>query len=124
MVLLYDARESTKDVDAVALGLSDRSGLEQAAARVAGRLGLPSNWLNDGAKGYLNGIDPGENVFSDPFLHVRSAATHQLVAMKLCAWRDDVDISDARLLLSKLDGDKKQVWYGSWSNPSSFQEGN
>ena len=30
--------------------------------------------------------------------------------MKLSAWRDDVDIDDARLLLGKLAGDKAAVW--------------
>jgi hypothetical protein len=30
--------------------------------------------------------------------------------MKLSAWRDDVDIEDARLLLAKLTGDQEEVW--------------
>ena len=30
--------------------------------------------------------------------------------MKLCAWRDDVDVSDARFLLSKIPGDREAVW--------------
>ena len=30
--------------------------------------------------------------------------------MKLSAWRDDLDIDDARLLLSKIQGDREQVW--------------
>jgi hypothetical protein len=30
--------------------------------------------------------------------------------MKLSAWRDDVDIDDARLLLGQLSGDQDQVW--------------
>lgn len=110
MVLLYDARGSTKDVDAVALGLSDNNILTRAAARVASKLDLPRNWLNDGAKGYLHGVEPGATVFEDPPLRVRTAATQQLLAMKLCAWRDDVDISDARLLLSKLEGSPDRVW--------------
>ena len=110
MVLLYGARGSTKDVDAVTLGLRDDSAVEEAAARVAMSLNLPANWLNDGAKGYLHGIELGEAVFQDSSLLVHSAATHQLLAMKLCAWRDDVDISDARLLLSKLKGNQQQIW--------------
>lgn len=35
---------------------------------------------------------------------------HQLLAMKLSAWRDDVDVEDARLLLSKLPPDREEVW--------------
>ena len=44
---------------------------------------------------------------------LEAVATHlpnQLLAMKLSAWRDDVDIDDARLLLTKLVGDREQVW--------------
>jgi hypothetical protein len=106
LVLLYRARESTKDVDAVV-----SSGTVQAAARrVAAGLGLPEDWLNDGAKGYLHGLARGDAVLETPALVVRTLASTQLLAMKLCAWRDDLDISDARLLLSKLAGEKDVVW--------------
>lgn len=30
--------------------------------------------------------------------------------MKLCAWRDDVDIADARRLLKELNGSYNEVW--------------
>jgi len=30
--------------------------------------------------------------------------------MKLSAWRDDLDVADARLLLSRLSGDRASVW--------------
>lgn len=30
--------------------------------------------------------------------------------MKLSAWRDDLDIEDARLLLARLPGEKDAVW--------------
>jgi hypothetical protein len=32
------------------------------------------------------------------------------LAMKLSAWRDDIDIEDARLLLARLAGSKAAVW--------------
>lgn len=106
LVLLYDARESTKDVDAV---LSDGS-VRDAALLVAARLALPNDWLNDGAKGYLHGMARGEVVFQTPALTVRALALPQLLAMKLSAWRDDLDIEDARLLLSKIEGEKDEIW--------------
>ena len=106
LVLLYDARESTKDVDAV---VSDDS-VRAAAQNVAQQLGLPEDWLNDGAKGYLHGVARGEIVFQTSALVVRALAPPQLLAMKLSAWRDDLDIEDARLLLSKIVGDKESVW--------------
>jgi len=39
---------------------------------------------------------------SAPGLEIRSPAVPQLLAMKLSAWRDDVDIADARRLLEEL----------------------
>ncbi len=41
---------------------------------------------------------------------VRALAPSQLLAMKLSAWRDDLDIEDARLLLSKIEGDRERTW--------------
>lgn len=106
LVLLYGARESTKDVDAV-VGVEP---VRIAARNVATQLGLPEDWLNDGAKGFLQGVARGEVVFQTPSLVVRALAPPQLLAMKLGAWRDDLDIEDARLLLSKMRGDKEAVW--------------
>ena len=110
LVLLYNAREATKDVDAFVVNSSDPPAVRSAARRVADSLGLPQDWLNEGAKGYLHGFSPGEVLFDQAPLIVRSIAPQQLLAMKLSAWRDDVDIADARLLLSKLVGDRREVW--------------
>lgn len=110
MVLLYDARESTKDVDAFSLEPGETLAIRTAAAAVASRLGLPDDWLNDGAKGYVHGLAPGEALLELPGLLVRAAAPPQLLAMKLSAWRDDLDVADARLLLSKIPGDRESVW--------------
>jgi uncharacterized nucleotidyltransferase DUF6036 len=110
LVLLYHAREATKDVDAFFMRSSSPPAVRSAARRVADSLGLPQDWLNEGAKGYLHGFSPGEILFERAPLLVRAVAPQQLLAMKLSAWRDDVDIADARLLLSKLEGDKRQAW--------------
>jgi hypothetical protein len=110
LVLLYGARETTKDVDAFTIDSTDAPALRAAAAAVASQLGLPPDWLNDGAKGYLKGLAPGEILLSHPRLVARCVAPHQLLAMKLSAWRDDLDVADARLLLSKIPGDRESVW--------------
>lgn len=110
VVLLYEARPSTKDVDAFLLSATEPATLREAARRTALALGLPEDWLNDAAKGYVHGISLGEVVLDRPTLVVRALAPHQLLAMKLSAWRDDVDIEDARLLLSKLTGSQDEVW--------------
>ena len=98
LIMLYAARESTHDVDAIA---ASRAVLD-ASKRVAKTVGLPPDWLNDGAKGYVHGLAIGEAVFSSPSLVVKTLAPQQLLAMKLSAWRDDIDIDDSRLLLSNL----------------------
>ena len=110
VVLLYDARETTKDVDAFSLDPGTAPILRAAAAAVADQLGLPDDWLNDGAKGYVHGLAPGQVLIEAPGLVVRSVAVPQLLAMKLSAWRDDLDVADARLLLSRIAGDRTAVW--------------
>jgi hypothetical protein len=110
LVLLYGARESTKDVDAVLLTEGDGARLRQAALRVANAAGLPDDWFNDAAKGYVHGLALGEVLLDEPALRIRALEPHQLLAMKLAAWRDDVDIADARLLLGKLPPDRDRAW--------------
>jgi hypothetical protein len=110
IVLLYEARESTKDVDVVAVTPESGQALRAAALDVASMLGLPPDWLNDGAKGYAHGLALGKELLRSGRLTVRALAVEQLLAMKLSAWRDDVDIADARLLLSKIEGGREDVW--------------
>jgi hypothetical protein len=109
LVLLYGARASTKDVDAYFVR-PEASSIRAAAHRVAARLNLPNDWLNDGAKGYIVGLSDGEVLYASPALTVRAAATAQLLAMKLAAWRDAIDRGDAALLLRHMTGSAEQVW--------------
>jgi hypothetical protein len=109
LVLLFRARETTKDVDAVFLK-PDASLIRAAASRVAERLDLPTDWLNDGAKGFLVGVTLGDVLYESPFLIARSASLEQLLAMKLSAWRDAIDRNDASLLLSQMSGSDDEIW--------------
>jgi hypothetical protein len=109
LVLLFDARETTKDVDAYFVK-PDASTVRSAAGRVAESLGLPSDWLNDSAKGYFEGLTRGDTLYTSPFLTVIAVSTPQLLAMKLAAWRDAIDRSDARLLLRSLSGSQAEIW--------------
>jgi hypothetical protein len=109
LVLLYRARETTKDVDALFLK-TGASLIRDAASRVAERLDLPADWLNDGAKGYFVGVTKGAVLHSSASLLVCAASVEQLLAMKLSAWRDAIDRDDAKLLLSHLDGSFEKIW--------------
>ena len=91
MVLLFGARDSTKDVDAFHVDLEAKSRVAEAAASVATALDLPSDWLNDGAKGYVHGLSLGPVLLDTPTLRVRTLSPMQLLAMKLSAWRDDLE---------------------------------
>jgi predicted nucleotidyltransferase len=110
MVLRFHARESTRDVDVAILAPADAQKVRELARRVAEERGWPDDWLNDGAKGYLVGISSGPVVLSAPGIEVRSPDTAQLLAMKLSAWRDDVDINDASRLLEEIKGERDEIW--------------
>jgi hypothetical protein len=54
------------------------------------------------AQGYLVGISDGPIVFQASGIEARAPSMEQLLAMKLSAWRDDIDIADARRLLQEV----------------------
>ena len=110
MVLMYGTRPATRDVDAVILLPPEAHTVRELVRQVAQEQGLPEDWLNDGAKGYLVGMSRGAEIFSAPGIIVSSPAVAQLLAMKLSAWRDDVDIEDARRLLQEMAGKQEQIW--------------
>lgn len=105
MVLMYNARPSTRDVDVLILSPQKAQVVRDLAVKVAQEYGLPTDWLNDGAKGYLVGVSEGAIVLSAPGIIVKSPTIAQLLAMKLSAWHDDVDIEDAKRLLQALKGE-------------------
>ena len=108
LVLLFNARQTTKDVD-VFIVQPDPPRPRKAAVQVARKLDLPEGWLNDGAKGYFTAISEGEVLHESTSLLVRAVTTEQLLGMKLAAWRDAIDRGDARLLLSRLRGSREDM---------------
>ena len=101
IALTLGGRESTRDVDGY-ISKPEPSAMRAAAERVSAQLGLPVDWLNDGAKGYMLKVDLGPVVFEAENLIVYSASNLQLFAMKLWAWRDDQDFEDAARLLDAI----------------------
>ncbi len=110
MVLAYNARPATHDVDVYIVSPKEARVARELAQQVAQERGWPDDWLNDGAKGFLVGVSQGPVIFSAPGIIVRRPEVQQLLAMKLSAWRDDVDIADARLLLTELRGSQDEIW--------------
>lgn len=112
MVLRFNARPSTRDIDAVILQPREARLVRELARQVADEFEWAEDWLNDGAKGYLVGISDGPIVFEAPGIEARAPSMEQMLAMKLSAWRDDIDISDARRLLQEVGQGRKRddVW--------------
>lgn len=100
IALAYDARRSTRDIDAV---FEPKLAVYDAAAEVARRLELPPGWLNDAVKGFLAGDDPDASpVLEVPGLRCLAASPRVLLALKVLAHRIGEDEDDVRLLAAEL----------------------
>lgn len=100
MSIAFDARRSTHDIDAA---FEPSREVREAAAVVAGRHNLDEGWLNDGAKGFMPGNDPGASLAVDtPSLRVELASAQYLLAMKIQAARVEQDFDDIRTLYGVL----------------------
>jgi hypothetical protein len=96
MAIAYDARRSTSDVDAVFVLAAE---VRVAALRVAEKIALEPEWLNDGAKAFVPGEDKDRiGVYEGQHLSVAAASPQFLLAMKLMASRVERDQDDIRAL--------------------------
>ncbi len=86
MILAFDARESTRDVDAVFVPKTE---IYQAAEKIADEMQLPISWLNDGVKGFISpdGDMTTEGMPQWDNLRVIRPTTRYLLAMKCMAAR-------------------------------------
>ena len=99
IVLAYDGREATRDLDAIFVPKTE---IYEAAARIASRRGIETDWLNDAVKGLLPGPDPqAVTVFTCPGLSVSAGSPRHLLAMKVASARVDRDVDDIRFLAEK-----------------------
>ncbi len=96
MVLVFDARPSTRDVDAV---FRPKSEIMAAARVVAEDLGIPADWLNDGVKGFLSDREelsdaPVAELEGLSHLRIIWPTADYLLAMKCLAARSDETAED------------------------------
>jgi hypothetical protein len=100
IALAFDEQRATRDIEAV---FEPKNVVYEAAAVVAGQLGLPGGWLNDAVKGFLESEDPAAAPVLDlPGLRVLVASPETLLALKVLAHRVGEDEGDVRLLASQL----------------------
>lgn len=103
MCLAYAARPSTRAVDGFFRPVRE---VRAAAARVAARAGVPSDWLNDGVKGFLSEHGSFQPFLELDHLRVMVAQPEYLLAMKCLALRigpEFHDEDDVRYLLRYLN---------------------
>jgi hypothetical protein len=103
MCLVYAARPSTQDVDAV---FRPSEEVRKAAARAALRAGVSPDWLNDAVKAYLSAQGDFAQFLELDYLTVMVAEAEYMLAMKCLAMRigpEFHDEEDVRYLLRHLD---------------------
>jgi hypothetical protein len=106
MALAYSTRRVTSDIDAI---FEPKAAIYEAAAKVAERLGLPDDWLNDAAKAFMPGPDEERRPLPEiEGIEVTTASPRYLLAMKLMASRVGEDDEDIELLLRECDIDEAE----------------
>ncbi len=98
MCLVYDARPSTKDVDAV---FKPTKQIREAAQRIARANELKDDWLNDAVKGFVV-PHPQRVLVEFPFLKVFVPEPEYLLAMKSLAARAEATDKDDIMFLIKI----------------------
>jgi hypothetical protein len=99
MALAYSTRRVTRDIDAV---FEPKASIYDAAARIAEEHGLPEDWLNDAAKGFMPGKDEDARPVPDiQGIEITTASPRYLLAMKLMAMRFGEDDEDIEVLIGE-----------------------
>lgn len=99
MCLVYDARPSTRDVDAV---FAPSAEIRDAARSVAAEQKLPEDWLNDAVKGFIV-KHPHQVILELRNLRVLVPPADYILAMKALSARvDSTDRDDVKFLIARL----------------------
>lgn len=100
MVLAFDARPVTKDVDAIFV---PKIVMRDAIKKVAENNGISEDWLNDGVGGFQSSVGDKKLFLNLPNLAIYIPTTEYLLAMKVLSSRVDTkDRTDIAFLIEKL----------------------
>lgn len=108
MVLAFNARLTTKDVDAL---FHPAQVVREVAQRIASTQHLPADWINDGVKGFVSARHDTTRGNLPQFAHLRLTmpVPEYLLAMKCMAARlggtsgEPSDVADIRFLIRHLE---------------------
>ncbi|RZD16572.1 MAG: hypothetical protein EVJ46_06075 [Candidatus Acididesulfobacter guangdongensis] len=101
MILAYNARTTTKDIDAI---FTNKDIIYKISKQVADEMGLEEYWINDAAKSFIPAKkdDNSIPIIDEKNLKVMAASEEYMLAMKLLASRME-DKPDIEFLLNKLN---------------------
>jgi len=101
MVLAFDARPATRDLDG---RFGPNGPIQEEALAIAREMDLPGTWLNEQGVFYLPRTDEPDPtpVFDHPNLRVMRASDRHLLAMKAMAARRFADLEDLAFLTDRL----------------------
>jgi len=103
MILAFGSRESTRDIDALAMAPAS---VRAAVAQVAETNRLSPNWLNDGAKGFASSQSTEmKEILKFSHLRVVAPPAAYILAMKCLAARvglDEHDKEDTKFLIKHI----------------------
>src|SRR3989338_10503775 len=100
MCLVFDARQSTKDVDPI---FKPAALMRKLARVVAEEEGIEEDWLNDAAKGFISGNFKRLEVLNLTNLRVWAPEPKYMLAMKCISARwDTMDRKDVGFLVQLL----------------------
>lgn len=106
MCLVFNAREQTKDVDAI---FHPKTKVYDLAKKVAKQQNLPPDWLNDSAKGYINEKIEQVEILNMSNLKIFAPSAKYMLAMKCLASRigtkdeDDIEFLIKHLKLRSVE---------------------
>jgi len=100
MCLVHSARDMTKDIDAL---YEPKGEINDLAQKIAKEYDLPSDWLNDSVKGFVNDKVETTDFLQLGNLKVSTVTPDYLLAMKLMSSRmEGQDYNDIKFLFSEL----------------------
>ena len=98
MCLVFQARQSTKDIDAI---FEPTGIIRKACRKIAHDFAIDESWLNDAVKIYFHMDPPKENVLQFSNLRVWAPKADYMLAMKCISARFDTHDKDDIIFLIK-----------------------